>query len=125
MSAYVLWLDTQEAKLFKLVPQEAQKQHLKMHGHKHFKHPHGKHEGHHHPDAERFYAEVAQSVKDASELLIMGPGEAKTQFKHHLDKHFKSTIAEKVVGIETVDHPTDNQILERARKFFKNYDLFV
>jgi hypothetical protein len=31
-------------------------------------------------------------------------------------------IAKRIIGIETVDHPTDGQILAYAKKFFKKFD---
>lgn len=124
MSPYVVWLDFNEAKIFKLVPHETERTRMKMHGMKHFKHPHGRSEAHHHPDADRFFGDICVEVKDASELLILGPGEGKKAFKSYLEKHFKSGLASKLAGIETVDHPTENQILEHARLFFKAYDLY-
>ncbi|MDR3608323.1 MAG: hypothetical protein P4M08_13215 [Oligoflexia bacterium] len=124
MTPYVVWLDLGEAKIFKLIPNETEKKRMRLHGHKHFKHPFGKHEAHHHPDTNRFFGEICEELKDASELLIIGPGEGKTLFKGYLEKHFKSGLATKVIGLETVDHPTENQVLERARNFFKAYDLY-
>ncbi len=124
MKPFVIWMDYREAKVFKLVPQEAEKTRLKMHGHQHVKHPHGKQETHHHPEADKFFGEVAGAVKDASELLVMGPGEAKVLFRSYLEKHHKGGLFKALVGVETVDHPTENQILEKARSFFKKYDLF-
>ena len=124
MSAYVVWIDSHESKIFKLTPHGIESKHLKTHGHKHHTEAHGKHSGGHHPESETLFRDTAKAIGDASELLIMGPGEAKTSFKSHLDKHHSSDITKKVVGVETADHPTDNQIVAAAKKFFKNYDLF-
>ena len=122
MNAYVVWMDGKEAKIFKLEPTETEKRRMKAHGHKHHTHAHGKHDtGNHHDD--KFYGELAQSIKDATEILVMGPGDSKNHFKTYLTKH-NANLAKAIVGIETVDHPTENQILEKARTFFKKYDLF-
>jgi hypothetical protein len=39
----------------------------------------------------------------------------------HATKH-DHLIADKVVGIETVDHPTDGQLLAYAKKYFHKVD---
>ncbi len=125
MSAYIVWMDYKEAKLYKLDPQEANKRQMKLHGHKHSSHPHGKHEQHHHPEAEKWFHEIAEVLRpDASEILIMGAGEAKVQFKGYLEKKYASSLGKAVIGVETVDHPTEGQLLAKAREFFKKYDLF-
>jgi hypothetical protein len=53
--------------------------------------------------------------------LIVGPGSAKLELMKHANKHDHLT-AEKVVGIETVDHPTDGQLLAYAKKYFHRVD---
>jgi stalled ribosome rescue protein Dom34 len=122
MSAYTVWIDSREAKVFKMAAGGLETLHIHAHGAKHHSEPHGKHAGHH--DAEALYKDTAKALADASEILILGPGEAKGHFKTHLEKHFGGTLAKKVVGVEAMDHPTDNQIVAQARKFFKSYDLF-
>ena len=126
MAAYIVWMDYQEAKLFQLsAGAEPSRKQMKLHTHKHASHPHGKHEAHHHPDAEKWFHEIAEALKsDATEILLMGSGEAKKVFKGYLEKKYASSLAKSVVGVETVDHPTENQVLEKARAFFKQYDLF-
>jgi stalled ribosome rescue protein Dom34 len=121
MSAYTVWIDSREAKIFKMAATSLEAQHVHTHG-KHHGESHSKHAGSH--DAEKLYKEAAKIVHDASELLLVGPGDSKVHFKAYLEKHFGGTLAKKVVGMETMDHPTDNQIVAQARRFFKNYDLF-
>jgi stalled ribosome rescue protein Dom34 len=123
MSAYVIWIDSAEAKVFKLKAGGMETKHIHTHGHKHHSDPHG-HSSNHHPLREQLFKDVETHVSDATEILIMGPGEAKTLFKHHLEKHRPHDLAKKVVGMETTDHPTENQVLAQARKFFKSSDLF-
>jgi stalled ribosome rescue protein Dom34 len=107
-----------------MVPEGPQVQHLHTHGAKHHNQPHGKHTLSHHPETVALFHDVANSIQDAKEILLCGPGEAKIQFNQYLQKHFAHSIAKSVVATETVDHPTDKQILDFARKFFKSYDLF-
>lgn len=117
MSAAVIWLTHAEAKIFRLLPgakPEAEKLESKSKAH-------GANKQH---DAEVFFQEVARKVEGANELLLVGPGTAKQEFRHHLDKHHHQKLAKAVVGVENADHPSEPQILAMARQFFKTYDLY-
>ena len=65
---------------------------------------------------------VAQSVADAGAILITGPANAKTELMKHLQEH-DPKIAKVVAGVETVDHPSDGQLVALARKYFESADL--
>ena len=74
-----------------------------------------------HPaDAAHFYHEVAQALEGAEEILVVGPATAKLELKH-LHKH-DHTLAPKIIGVETVDHPTDGQLLKYVRGYFRAAD---
>ncbi len=121
MSAYIVWLDHKEAQVYNLTAQGTKKEHLKKHTHEHSNsHADARHD----QQDEHFYHEIAGKLKGADEVLLIGPGLAKNHFKTHLEKHHHAQLAQKVVGVETIDHITENQVLEHARKFFKNYDAF-
>lgn len=73
---------------------------------------------------QHFFKALAKALESTDELLVLGPGQAKHEwikFIHHQAK----TLVPKVVGIETVDHPTDNQILALAKKHFKAVDRLL
>jgi len=67
---------------------------------------------------------VMQSVNESKEILILGPGSAKLELIKHAHQH-DAKIAEKIVGVETVDHPSDKEILAHARKFFYKVDRMI
>jgi len=82
------------------------------------RHPKGSAAEHNHPDdATRFFADVAGELRTASQILLVGPSIAKLQFLHHLRERHREIHA-KVVGVESVDHPSDLQLLAHARRFF-------
>jgi hypothetical protein len=86
------------------------------------RHPKGRGEPREHPDdAKRFFAEVAKALDGVDAILIVGPSSAKLELFRHLHKH-EGRLEQKVVGIETVDHPTDGQIVAMARIAFKASD---
>lgn len=65
-----------------------------------------------------YFEEIVKKIKSADKLLIMGPGEAKIEFKKHLQKSKK--LAEKLTGTETCDKMTDKQIAAKVRAFFND-----
>jgi len=120
MSSYVLWLDSEHAKIFKFLPGKVEPHTLKRSEPDHHTHAHKEDQS-----SEHFFHQVADYLKSATELLIVGPGLAKTHFKTHLEKHHHQQLAQKVLGVESMDHPTDAQIVAAARKSFQAKHLFV
>ncbi|MEO8799453.1 MAG: translational machinery protein [Polyangiaceae bacterium] len=75
-----------------------------------------------HPDDEnRFFHDIARALDTVDEILIVGPSSAKTQLMSYLHTH-DPKIEQRVVGTETVDHPTDAQLAAFARKYFHGAD---
>jgi stalled ribosome rescue protein Dom34 len=79
--------------------------------------------GHAHEDA-AYFREIAEALRPAREILIAGPGVVKNAFKKYLDG-FIPSVAEKVVGVETMDHPSDGEIIAFARKYFERADRML
>jgi stalled ribosome rescue protein Dom34 len=73
------------------------------------------------PEDQHFFAEVAAALEGASEILIVGPANAKDEFGKHLRAHDKA-LGAAIVGVERVDHPTDGQLLAFARHYFHAVD---
>jgi len=63
----------------------------------------------------RYYDDVVACIRDANAILILGPGEAKTELVARLGS---GALRACVVGIETVDKMTDRQIAARVRQHF-------
>jgi stalled ribosome rescue protein Dom34 len=121
MASCVLWIDRENAKIFKLSSSGVDKKEMKHHDIPPFG---AHHDNHKHNAEEKFYHDVATAIGQVEELLIMGPGVAKTHFKNHLEKHNHKDLLGKVVGVEALESMTDNQVLEASRKFFKKTHLF-
>ena len=112
-----IWLDRENAHIHKIWSDEASTEALHAHHHSH--HTHSKNEQRDH-DSSAFYHQIADKVKDASSLLIMGPGVAKTHFLDYIRKH-SPQLATRVVGLEAVDHPTEGQVISHARKILTEF----
>lgn len=124
MSHYhaVVWIDHREAKVFHFSPTEVDR--LVLHPDHPTKHIHHKANtvgsGHAAPNDEFLHA-VAQSIADAGAVLIAGPANTKDQLVAHIEKHDPKLKA-LIKGVETVDHPSDGQLVAHARKYFKVED---
>lgn len=121
----VVWIDHREAKVFEFNPGDVQK--LVIHAHSHARQVHHKAgalgAGHAKED-ESFYHAVAEAIAPVQEVLVVGPGSAKTALLKHLHRH-DPAVADKVVGVESADHPTDGQIVAHARKYFEAKDRML
>lgn len=71
----------------------------------------------HQADDNAYYHGVVEALAGAKEILVVGPGQAKVHLIKHIHAH-DPLLADKVVGVETVDHPTDGQLVAYARKYF-------
>lgn len=72
------------------------------------------------PDA-AYLKDVAGSLADAKEILVLGPGSAKLEFLRYVHRHAPAVEAN-IIGVETADHPTDAQVVAYARKYFTAAD---
>ena len=62
-----------------------------------------------------YYDEVLSYIRNADSILIFGPGEAKVELKKRLEK---MELHKRIVGFETGDKMTDNQIVAKVRQRF-------
>ena len=63
----------------------------------------------------RYYDEVIACLRDADSILIFGPGEAKGELQKQLERQ---ALGERIVGIETADKMTDDQVAMKVRQHF-------
>jgi stalled ribosome rescue protein Dom34 len=126
----VVWIDHTEARVFHVQPETAghvqpepiDETTVLSPQHRIHRHPKGHGEGREHPDdAKKFFREVARALDGADAVLIVGPASAKDELLTYLQDHDRMLRA-KVVGTETVDHPTDREIVAHARRYFKGSD---
>ena len=62
-----------------------------------------------------YYEEVISCIRDAKSILLFGPGEAKGELKKRLEK---DNLGDRIVGVETADKMTDNQIAAKVKEHF-------
>ena len=118
----VLWLDHHEARIIHFNADDADSKRIRPADpprHLHVKA--GSPSGTHISDEPQFYGDVAAALGDAQEILVAGPSAAKMEFVRYLNKH-GAPASRHVVGVETLDHLTDNQLLAEARRYFARAD---
>ena len=118
----VVWLDHHEAHVLHFNADATANEHIRAHSKHNKLHTKSGIPGSgHSAEDQKYYHEVAHAVADALEILIVGPSSAKLALIKHMQKH-DPAVADKVVGIESVDHPTDGQLLAYAKHYFIKVD---
>jgi hypothetical protein len=127
MSHYhaVVWIDHHEARVFHLSPTDVEP--LVLHPHDPTHHIHHKAgvigSGHAHEN-QTFFHQVTTAIAGAGEVLITGPANAKTELVKHIHRH-DPRLMDHIVGVETVDHPSDAALVAHARHYFRAADRML
>jgi stalled ribosome rescue protein Dom34 len=113
----VIWIDHQESRIFHVHPATTDTVILapQHHVHRHAKGLEQTRERSH--QMHRFFADVARTLDGVDAILLVGPSSAKLEFFRYVHQH-ERRLEQRVVGIETADHPTDAQMVVRARSYF-------
>src|SRR5450432_1967522 len=117
-----IWIAHREARVFHFGPADVET--LVLHPDNPTRHIHHKANsiGSGHASTNQDYLhEVAQSVADAGAVLITGPANAKTELVEYIRLH-DPKLTKLIAGVETVDHPSDAQLVAYARKYLTATD---
>ncbi|MCW6513054.1 translational machinery protein [Lichenifustis flavocetrariae] len=121
----VVWIDHDEAKVFHFNAEGMDK--VVFHPEDPHVHIHHKANsigsGHAAEDNDYLHA-VVEAIGTSRYVLLTGPGLAKTALMKHIAAHDPGAL-DKIVGIETVDHPSDGALLKHARAYFHAEDLMT
>jgi stalled ribosome rescue protein Dom34 len=113
----VVWLDHTKAQVIHFDKDASESDALKTHS----THPHPKqnHADTHanEDDNTAFYKDIAEVLKDAAQILVVGPAQEKTAFVKYLTAKVPA-VAANVKAVETVDHPSSGELLTYARRHF-------
>jgi len=121
----VVWIDHREARVFHFSPTDVER--LVIHPDHPVRRIH--HKAHsigsgHAAEDHEFLEAVAQAIADAGAVLITGPANAKTELIKHISAH-NPKLMKIIVGIETVDHPSDGELVAHARRYFNAEDRML
>lgn len=119
-----VWIDQHEAKIYHVDAERIDESTVRAPGRHVHRHPAVTAEHNHPADAQHFYRDVALALDDAEEILVVGPAKAKLELIKYVHKHVPK-LEPKIIGVETVDHPTDGQLVAYARKYFLAADRML
>lgn len=111
----VLLIDHHQAQLLQFDAEHVQSQKIKTHTH------HTRQHGSQVRTEHEFFGEICDALAGIQEVLVTGGHTAQADFKHYVDKH-RAPLAAQIVGYETVNQPTEGQLVAMARQYFVKYD---
>ena len=111
----VVWTDHQSAQVLQFDAEHVLADKIKAHTH------HTKQHGSKVRTEHEFFGDVCDALDGIPEILLTGSKTATADFRHYADKHRPQTAA-RIVGYEVVDHPSDNQLVALARRYFLKHD---
>lgn len=115
----VVWIDHSEARIFHFNVSEVERLVINPHNpSRHIHHKANSIGSGHTAEDQAYLDEVAHALRDAGAILITGPANAKTELVKHIAQKVPALSA-KISGVETVDHPTDGELVAAARKHFQ------
>ena len=116
----IIWLDHREARVFHFDRDDVER--LVVHADHPSHHIHHKGTRAEGDDAE-FFEAIIKAIGGSFAILITGPGVTKTEFVHYIEKHKAEMIAN-IVAVETVDHPSDKELVAFARhRFSRDHEI--
>jgi hypothetical protein len=116
----VVWIDHKQARVIHFNVEEADRTVIRDHIVREI-HPREKRTGRRIEENKTFFEDIAKAIADAGATLIVGPAQEKYMFAKFLaEKH--PAIRTHVEGVEKVDHPTDRELLDFARRYVKAAD---
>ena len=110
----VVLIDHHTAQVVQFDAEHAKTQKVKAHSH------HTKQHGSTVRTEHEFFGEVCDAIAGIDQVMVTGSHTAQADFRHYVEKH-RAAVAKQIIAWETVDHPTDNQLLALARKYFAEH----
>ncbi len=112
----VVWLDFHQAKIFLFKAQDIEARRVAADTPDRQIHHKAQVRGSGHVRDDRTYFEaILAAVEEANSWMIVGPGGTKKDLEKYLDGHGEE-LKKKLVGVESMDHPTEAELLKQAGK---------
>ena len=114
----VVWTDHQSAQVLQFDAEQVIAKTVRAHPHATAQHNSGVRSEH------EFFGHVCDALEGITAVLITGSHAAIADFRHYAEKHRPQT-ATRILAYEVVDHPSENQLVALARKFFAAREQMV
>jgi len=109
----VVWIDQQAAHVLMFDREHVEAERIKSRSHH-------QHQGKS-TDLSGLFADVAGALGNVQEVLLTGPGLVRDQLHDWCVQH-QPAVSKVIVGSVASDHPTDPQLVDLARQYFKKFD---
>jgi stalled ribosome rescue protein Dom34 len=114
----VIWIDHQESRIFHVHPATTTDTLLLTLQHEIQRQPNVSSRAPEQPyRMHRFFADIARVLDGVDGILLVGPSSTKLEFFRYVYQH-ERRLEQRVVGIESADHPADAQVMAGARSYF-------
>jgi stalled ribosome rescue protein Dom34 len=113
----IVWLDHTKAQVIHFDKNTSESASFKTHSM--HPHPHQTHGDNHvnGDDNVLFYKDIANVLTETQQILVVGPAEEKKTFVSYLTSKLPA-IANNIKAVETLDHPSEGQLLAYGREHF-------
>src|SRR2546426_4004398 len=103
----LVWIDHREAKVFQFNVTDVDYTTIRSdHPDQHIHHKANSGDSGHAPVDNAVLKRVAEAIAQAGAILITGPANAKTELAAYI-KRVQPNLAERISGVQTLDHPSD------------------
>ncbi|MEP7156656.1 MAG: hypothetical protein ABI905_12835 [Betaproteobacteria bacterium] len=107
----VAWINHHSAQVLQIDAGQAIDQKISEHAHNTRQHGSDVRSEH------EFFAEVCDALAGIKSVLVAGSHTAQADFRHYVEKH-RPIVAAQISGWQTVDHPTEGELVKMAREYF-------
>lgn len=113
----VLLIDHLKAELLQFDSDQMQVQKIKSHSQHRLRTHHTRQPNSDVRTSHEFFGEVCDALTGVAEVLVAGGHTSQTDFRHYVEKH-RPQLAKQITGWETVNHPSEGQLVALAKKHF-------
>lgn len=110
----VVWADHHSAQILQFDATQVLEQQVKSHVH--YTRQHGSKVRSEH----EFFGDVCDALAGITEVLVAGSHTVQIDFRHYVDKH-RPDVANQIVDWQTLDHPSTNELVALARRYFSTH----
>lgn len=118
----IVWIDDREARIFHLNASDVERLVVHGRGANRCRHNQANGAGSSHAGIDgEFFGRVTAGLAGLGAFLITGPAAAKVELKNFIAAHAPA-LAQRISAVETLDHPSNDDLVALARKFFSADD---
>lgn len=114
----IVWIDHHEAKIFQFDSTNVDFSTVRStHPHQHIHHKANARDSGHAPIDTAYLQQVTRALQHTGVILITGPAGAKKELASYIEREYPQ-LAARIAAVQTLDHPSDGELVKLARAFF-------